>query len=50
LGQWKHIVEERKPLDASQAAITLAMISGRNARRLKALTLQLERKALESAA
>jgi hypothetical protein len=29
LGQWKHIIEERKVIDATPAAITLAMICTR---------------------
>jgi len=47
LGQWKTRVEERKPLDASPAAVTLAMICTREQleemqRRALALQLELE--------
>ena len=47
LGQWKTGVEERKPLDASRAAITLAMICTREQleeMERRALALQLEQK------
>jgi hypothetical protein len=44
LGQWKTGVEEPKPLDASPAAITLAMICTPEHEEMdrKALALQLE--------
>ncbi len=42
LGQGKTRVEERKTPDASPAAMTLAVISGRTAGKQKALALTLE--------